>query len=421
VELRLGYKQTEFGVIPEDWEISSLGDLAIKVGSGITPAGGQRVYREDGRPFVRSQNVGWGDLLLDDMAFIDDDTHATFPDTELQCGDVLLNITGASIGRSAVAAPSLTGGNVNQHVCIIRPAAERLDPRYLNLFLLSASGQRQVDSFQAGGNRQGLNFGQVRSIRLPHPPTVAEQRAIATALGGVDALLGGLTRLIDKKRDLKQAAMQKLLTGQTRLAGFHGEWERVRLADISAFITKGSTPTTYGFGWQSSGVLFLRSECVSPEGLDLAQSMFISAEAHHVLRRSAVQSNDLLITITGNVGRVAKLPGDFGEANINQHVARIRIIDEATCPGWVYHFLSQPGLRQHFEKITTGQAYPQISLVQVRDTFIPRPRIAEQRQISAALDEMDGEIMALEARLEKTRALKQAMMQELLTGRSRLV
>jgi type I restriction enzyme S subunit len=149
--------------------------------------------------------------------------------------------------------------------------------------------------------------------------------------------------------------------------------------------------------------------------------MFISAEAHRVLRRSAVQPNDLLITITGNVGRVVRLPGDFGEANINQHIARVRIVDEATHPGWVYHVLSQPGVRQHFEKITTGQAYPQISLAQVRDAVIPRPAIGEQREISAALDDMDSEITVLEARRDKTRDLKQAMMQELLTGKTRLV
>ena len=276
-------------------------------------------------------------------------------------------------------------------------------------------------SFSGKSGVPGVNRNDLHLELVVLPKETAEQRAIAAALSDVDALLGGLDRLIATKRELKQAAMQQLLTGQTRLPGFDGKWETVRLADVSAFITKGSTPTTYGFGWQSSGVLFLRSECVSPEGLDLAESMFISAEAHRVLRRSAVRPNDLLITITGNVGRIVRLPGDFGEANINQHIARIRIVDEATHPGWVYHFLSQPGVRQHFEKITTGQAYPQISLAQVRDAVIPRPAIGEQREISTALDDMDKEITVLEVRRDKTRALKQAMMQELLTGKTRLV
>lgn len=217
MEVKAGYKQTEVGVIPEDWEDESLGDLVVKVGSGITPRGGHKVYQTHGRPFVRSQNVGWGSLLLDDVVYIDEAIHSTFAETEIHDRDVLLNITGASIGRSAVADSRLRGGNVNQHVCIIRTIPQKVAPSFLNLFLISTGGQRQIDSFQAGGNRQGLNFGQVRSIRIPLPATEAEQHGIATALSDVDALLDGLDRLIAKKRDLKQAMMQELLTGRTRL------------------------------------------------------------------------------------------------------------------------------------------------------------------------------------------------------------
>lgn len=219
MKLSPGYKQTEVGVIPEDWDAGCLGDKSTKVGSGMTPTGGEKVYKQEGRPFLRSQNVGWGTLLMEDIAFIDEATHATFTATEVTLDDVLLNITGASIGRSAVADARVERGNVNQHVCIIRTDQDLLYPRFLNYFLLSKAGQRQIDSFQAGGNRQGLNFGQIRSFRLPIPP-LPEQRAIAAALGDVDALLGALAHLIAKKRDLKQAAMQQLLTGQTRLPGF---------------------------------------------------------------------------------------------------------------------------------------------------------------------------------------------------------
>lgn len=158
-----GYKQTEVGVLPDEWAVAQVGETATKVGSGITPTGGHRVYKSEGRTFIRSQNVGWGTLLLDDVAFIDDAIHGTFADTEIKSGDVLLNITGASIGRSAVADGRVEGGNVNQHVCIIRTHSDRLAPRFLNYLLLSARGQGQIDSFQAGGNRQGLNFAQVRS------------------------------------------------------------------------------------------------------------------------------------------------------------------------------------------------------------------------------------------------------------------
>ena len=228
MEVKPGYRQTEVGVIPDDWDTACLGDKTTKVGSGITPTGGTRVYKQEGRPFLRSQNVGWGILLLDDMAFIDDETHATFQDTEIEADDVLLNITGASIGRSAVADARVAKGNVNQHVCIIRPNQTDLYPRFLNYFLLSTAGQKQIDSFQAGGNRQGLNFGQVRSFHLPLP-SPPEQHAIAVALSDADALIDSLEQLLVKKRQIKKGAMQELLTGKKRLPGFNGEWEVKRL------------------------------------------------------------------------------------------------------------------------------------------------------------------------------------------------
>ncbi|MDP3443582.1 MAG: restriction endonuclease subunit S, partial [Ignavibacteria bacterium] len=157
-----------------EWEESKLGDKTIKVGSGITPEGGDKNYKNNGRPFVRSQNIGWGRLILENVAFIDETTHSTFSATEIELDDVLLNITGASIGRCALADLRIKGGNVNQHVCIIRTKNE-LCPFFLNQYLLSEFGQNQIDSFQAGGNRQGLNFAQIRSFTVPLPPKFEEQ------------------------------------------------------------------------------------------------------------------------------------------------------------------------------------------------------------------------------------------------------
>ena len=166
----------EFQGAPE-WEARELGPKTIKVGSGITPTGGDKNYKQTGRPFVRSQNVGWGCLLLDDIAFIDEETHRSFRSTEIEALDVLLNITGASIGRSAVADARIAGGNVNQHVCILRVKPKELNPIFLNQYLISQNGQKQIDSFQAGGNRQGLNFAQIRTFSIPFPPSLNPKSA----------------------------------------------------------------------------------------------------------------------------------------------------------------------------------------------------------------------------------------------------
>ena len=116
----------------------------------------------------------------------------------------------------------------------------------------------------------------------------------------------------------------------TEVGVIPGDWSLSNLSGLSAFITKGSTPTTYGFKWESSGVLFLRSECVAEAGLDLSQSMFISESAHVALRRSGVKEGDLLVTITGYVGRVVVFRGTE-DANINQHIARVRINSPLVC------------------------------------------------------------------------------------------
>ena len=193
----------------------------------------------------------------------------------------------------------------------------------------------------------------------------------------------------------------------------------IALRNACAFITKGATPTTYGLAWQKTGVPFLRSECVSDEGLDMRQSMYISPQADMVLKRSQVADGDILMTITGNVGRVVWLRG-LRRANINQHIARIRVNDRRVDPEFVYHYLSQPRIREYYESIVTGQAYPQISLQQVRDTLVPLLPLAEQRSIASALSDADDLIASLERLITKKQAIKQGMMQELLTGRTRL-
>jgi type I restriction enzyme S subunit len=194
------------------WSAEPLGKFTTKVGSGITPRGGDKTYLKEGRIFVRSQNVGWGLLLLDEVAYIDEETHQTFPGTEIQLNDVLLNLSGASIGRCAVADERLVGGNVNQHVCIIR-VDEELHPVYLEQFILSNTGQRQIDSFQAGGNRQGLNYDQVRSFSIPMPADVDEQKGIAACLSSLDKRIVLQDERVEILEEYKKGLMQGLFPG----------------------------------------------------------------------------------------------------------------------------------------------------------------------------------------------------------------
>ena len=197
-----------FPEFTEEWKKTKIGDITSKVGSGVTPKGGSAVYKTSGHLFIRSQNVGNGCFLLDDVAYIDEATHKKQINTELKDGDVLLNITGASIGRTTVVNKNVEGGNVNQHVCIIR-LLEDYSPNYICNYLLSYGGQKQIDSFQAGGNREGLNFEQIRSIKF-FIPSFREQSKIASLLSLLEERIATQNKIIEDLKKLKVAISNKL-------------------------------------------------------------------------------------------------------------------------------------------------------------------------------------------------------------------
>ncbi|WP_410497700.1 restriction endonuclease subunit S [Chitinibacter sp. S2-10] len=410
-----GYKLTDAGVIPKDWALIPLRNLASEISDGIhsTPS---YVHQSDYH-FVNGNNLVNGKIHITEKTNCVSEVEYHQLKKPLTPQSILLSING-TIGNIAFFN--------NETVVLGKSAAyinlkKDVSKEFISFTLASQRVSQYFENELTGTTIRNLSLESLKNTPIAIPLEVDEQKAIAAALSDVDALLAQLDALITKKRDLKQAAMQQLLTAQTRLPGFSGEWPLEKIDSFTSFITKGSTPTTYGFEWQNSGVLFLRSECVSENGLDLTQSKYISNDAHQTLIRGEVRAGDILMTITGNVGRVVLLSSKFEVANINQHVARIRINKPTVSPAYLYHWLSQPRIRKDFNTITTGQAYPQISLKQVRDALVPLPSISEQITIARILSDMDAEITALEARRDKTRALKQGMMQELLTGKTRLI
>lgn len=393
-----GYKQTDVGIIPEDWDITPLGELTEKVGSGITPTGGEKVYKTHGRPFLRSQNIGWGNLLMDDIAFIDDEIHSTFKATEIKEGDVFLNITGASIGRSVVADDRVISGNVNQHVCIIRTIKQELNPKFLNAYLLSKSGQKQIDSFQAGGNRQGLNFGQIKTFQIPVPPTEREQQAIAEVLSDVDALVTSLDRLIAKKRNLKQGAMQLLLTGKKRLAGFSGEWETKKLGEI-AHIKTGKK----------------NNEDKVENGLF---PFFVRSQTVERINSYSFDGEAILVPGEGGIGSIYHYIN--GKFDYHQRVYKISNFSEEVCGKYVYFCMLQT-FNEQAMKNSVKATVDSLRLPTFQEfEFLSPHTFDEQQAIARILSDMDADIAALEQRRDKYKAIKQGMMQELLTGKTRL-
>ena len=203
--------------MPEHWEVVTLRHLATKFGSGITPRGGATIYETKGIPFLRSQNVHFDGLRLDGVARIPRAAHMTMKGTHVRPGDVLLNITGASIGRVCAVSDDLEEANVNQHVCIIRPRSERVLPGFLAAFISTPRMQEAIELEQVGASRQGLTLDSIRSFKLCIPP-LEEQSAIVRFLDHagrrIEGQINATKRQIELLREYRTRLIADVVTGK---------------------------------------------------------------------------------------------------------------------------------------------------------------------------------------------------------------
>lgn len=205
------------GEIPEHWELKKLKYVVSKVGSGITPRGGANVYQIDGIPLLRSQNIYNDGLRLDDVAFISEEIDEEMNNSRIFENDVLLNITGASIGRCFYIPKGFGKGNVNQHVCIIRPQLSKILTEYLHIILISGYGQALIDFCQNGANREGLNFQQIRSFELPLPDKKEQSlifHHIETETKRIDSTISKIEKEIELLAEYRTALISEVVTGK---------------------------------------------------------------------------------------------------------------------------------------------------------------------------------------------------------------
>lgn len=391
MEVKPGYKQTEVGVIPEEWEVCPVrqkGEVVTGKALAVNAPGPQR-------PYLRTKNVFDGRIDIDDVLTMPM-TDEQFAQFRIRNGDVLLN-EGQSIelvGRCAIYQDEYPEPCAIQNALLRFRARAGVSEKFAShLFrhcqhtgVFARIALQTTSVAHLGGSR-------FERLRLAWP-TEPEQRAIAEALSDVDGLLGGLDRLIAKKRDLKQAAMQQLLTGQTRLPGFHGEWEVKRLGDVS--------PLQRGFDLPNPQLKSGPYPVVYSNGI----------MNHHAAFQ--VKGPGVVTGRSGTIGKVTFVEDDYWPHNTSLWVTSFKGHD----PKFIFYLYTRLG----FERFASGSGVPTLNRNDAHSyqVLIP-PTKAEQTAIAEVLTEMDAELAALEQRREKTRALKQAMMQELLTGRTRLV
>lgn len=413
MEVKPGYKQTEVGVIPEEWEVKTLGSLTTLLTNGFVGiATTAYIKSDDGVLYIQGYNVEENGFNFHGIKRVSKAFHARNKKSCLQTGDLLTIQTG-DIGVTTVVPPDLAGANC--HALIIsRLRKSESEPGYYCQYFNSERGRVAFKEIETGTTMKHLNGGDMKRLFVPSPP-VDQQRAIATALSDVDGLLGGLDRLIVKKRDLKQAAMQQLLTGQTRLPGFRGEWEVKRLGEL-AKIQRGASPRPIDNPvWfdDSSSVGWVRISDVTRAGMFLLETTQRLSPLG-VKHSRPVSSGSLIMSICATVGRPI-----ITQIEVCIHDGFVVFDNLEADQRFLYYVLKwiEPDWSKH------GQTGSQMNLNTglINGTRISLPSTAEQAAIASVLTEMDAELASLEQRRDKTRALKQAMMQELLTGRTRLI
>jgi type I restriction enzyme S subunit len=415
MELKPGYKQTEVGIIPEDWGMKRLGDLGTVVrGGSPRPAGDPRYFYGDFIPWLTVAsltNISDSQMFVTDTAAKLTKEGATRSRT-LQSGLLVIVNSGAkTLGVAKVLSITCCA---NDGIAALVGQRDG-DKRFLCYYLNSQTNHlREVVA--AGNDQLNLNTERISLIAVPFPE-VPEQEAIAEALSDVDALLGALDRLIVKKRDLKQAAMQQLLTGQTRLPGFHCEWEEKRLGEI-ADIRSSGTPSTAELQFWDGDIPW----CTPTDITALNGNKYLSETSRRITSRGLKSSSaemiparSVVMTSRATIGECAI---NIFPLATNQGFKNFVPFETMDVEFLYYLLLTQ---KQGFLGLCGGSTFPEIGKGQLAVFKVRVPRTkSEQTAVATVLSDMDVELLALEQRKEKTRALKQAMMQELLTGKTRL-
>jgi|SRR5579875_156545 len=414
MELRAGFKHTEIGAIPDTWTIQTGEQLTTLIAKGASPRWQGFTYTSAGMLFITSENVRNGHLDLSDPKFLPLAFHEKLARTKVRKDDILLNLVGGSIGRSCLVPCALGDANVNQAVAVFRTKLG-VSAQFLAYCLQAPITIERILEMQVDAARPNISLSNLREFKLPFPPAL-EQRAIAGTLSDVDALLDGLERLIAKKRDLKQVAMQQLLTGGVRLPGFRGDWLSVRLEDLGT-IQRGASPRPIDSpAWFDDGspVGWVRISDVTRSGVYLLETVQ-RLSSRGIQNSRPVKSGSLIMSICATIGRPA-----ITQIDVCIHDGFV--VFEQLKAELLFLYYALKRIEPYWSR--SGQTGSQMNLntnlIKGTEVLIP-PTHEEQSAIAMVLSDMDAELSSIEQRLTKTRALKQAMMQELLTGRTRLI
>ena len=411
-EVPVGYKRTEVGIIPQDWCVSTVGaEFRIQLGKMLDAAKNAGILK----PYIGNRSVQWGRIDLDGIATVPM-SMSDLQRFRLRRGDLLV-CEGGEIGRAGIWNDLIPE-------CYYQKAIHRLRPvKTYNVYLMMCllqlwTSNGYLSNYVTQTSIAHLPKDKLETVPLPVPPST-EQRAIAEALSDVDELLSALEELIAKKRAVKQAAMQQLLTGKTRLPGFRGKWETRRIEELGSF--------SKGRGIKREDVSDTGLPCIRYGELYTRYKDYILDPVSRIspaiaLEALPIKKGDLLFAGSGETAEEIGICAAYiGKEPAYAGGDIITLTPSGQNSIYLGYLMNHPTVATQKARMGQGDAVVHISANNLAQVRIDLPPLTEQIAIANVLFDMDAEIAVLERRRDKTRTIKQGMMQQLLTGRIRII
>jgi type I restriction enzyme S subunit len=367
--------------LPEGWECVKIGDIATHVSSGSTPRGGEEVYDKEGILFIRSQNIHMNKIIFENIAHISDEIHQSMPRSWVKKGDVLFNITGASIGRVAYFNGEDNSANVNQHVCIIRTDKKKVIPEFLSYQLSRPSYQCKILSNQSGATRQAFNYTQIKNFEIPLPPLHIQHQIVAV-----------LEQAETVKRQRQEA---DVLTGTLLQSVFYemfGDpvrnekgWEKAKLKEVTLWHKQGIYTN---MSYVENGTKLIRVTDILEDGtLDYPNMPFLNLDSKTIDQFKA-KVGDFIFARSGSIGRCAivkeTIPAVFGSFSIC-----FRFNPKKVNNNFFLYFMKIPSVLSRFKKFSHGSANININAENIKDLDIFLPPLALQQQFARVVQDVE--------------------------------
>lgn len=428
-KIKAGYKLTEAGIIPEDWSTKILEEVCIPGGLVRGPFGGslkKEFFIKDGFKVYEQRNAIYRDVNLGSY-FISENKYKELKRFDVREGDFIVSCSG-TIGKIFQIPSNAKAGVINQALLKIKTDSRVIHDRFFfYIFDWDKFQQKIIDNTQGGAMQNLVGMDIFRSIAIPLP-TLYEQQAIATALSDVDALITSLDKLITKKRDIKQATMQQLLTGKTRLPGFSEIWETKKLEDVADKNVQWSiTGGPFGSNLKTTdyvadGVRIIQLQNIGDSVFHDDYKIYTSEEKANELISCNIYPGEIILSKMGDpVARACIIPSGSRRYLMASDGIRLVVNEKHFDKRFVHDYINSSYFRKKAIEASTGSTRQRIGLEDLKKLPFVAPSLPEQQAIATILSNMDAEIVALEQKRDKTRELKQGMMQELLTGKTRLV